>query len=203
MQWTSESISRLTDGELMQLRKNAGGLGVAQIVALCDSALLEATRRVARTGQREAKKPRLIPRRDAFEKRGVFSDCLTNWGGIRSSDDTIVMSIWADDIRSENGACSYLLWAPNENGSRPWSDKPGGKERLKHCVLAAESGRAEGLLVYGERLEGRFPEDKATTVSGVDPAVVLEFRVEHRGQEYWAVWGSRPAYQPTTTGRFA
>src|SRR5438477_372313 len=151
------------------------------------------TRRVARTGQGEAKKPRLIPRRDAFERRGVFSDCLTNWGGIRSSDDTIVMSLWADDIRSENGACSYLLWAPNQDGSRPWSDKPGGKERLKHCVLAAESGRAEGLLVYGERLEGRFPEDKATTVSGVDPAVVLEFRVEHRGQEYWAVWGARAA----------
>ena len=47
--------------------------------------------------------------------------------------------------------------------------------------------------MYGERLEGRFPEDKATTVSGVDPAVVLEFRVEHRGQEYWAVWGARAA----------
>ena len=193
MQWTRESIGRLTDGELRQLRKNAGGLAAAGIVALCDSALLDSTRRVARTGQGEAKKPRLIPRRDAFERRGVFSDCLTNWGGIRSSDDTIVMSLWADDIRSENGACSYLLWAPNHDGSRPWSDKPGGKERLKHCVLAAESGRAEGLLVYGERLEGRFPEDKATTVSGVDPAVVLEFRVEHRGREYWAVWGARAA----------
>jgi hypothetical protein len=193
MQWTSESISRLTDSELRQLRKNAGGLGVAEIVALCDSALLDSTRRVARTGQSEAKKPRLIPRRDAFEKRGVFSDCLTNWGGIRSSDNTIVMSIWADDIRNENGACSYLLWAPNRNGSRPWSDKPGGKERFRHCVLAAKKGGAEGILVYGERFAGRLPEDKATTVSGVDPAVVLEFRVEHRGQEYWAVWGARAA----------
>ena len=87
MQWTRESIRRLTDGELTQLRKNAGGLGSAEIVALCDSALLDSTRRVARTGQGEAKKPRLIPRRDAFERRGVFSDCLTNWGGIRSSDE--------------------------------------------------------------------------------------------------------------------
>src|SRR5256885_4037423 len=170
MQWTRESIRRLTDGELRQLRKNAGGLAAAGIVALCDGALLDATRHVARTGQREAKKPRLIPRRDAFEKRGVFSDCLTNWGGIRSSDDTIVMSLWADDIRSENGACSYLLWAPNRNGSRPWSDKPGGKERLKHCVLAEERGGAEGLLVYGEGPQGGVPPGKTPTAFRVGPA---------------------------------
>src|SRR2546427_10071693 len=124
MQWTRESIRRLTDGELRQLRKNAGGLAAAGIVALCDSALLDSTRRVARTGQGEAKKPRLIPRRDAFERRGVFSDCLTNWGGIRSSDDTIVLSISADDIRRDNVACNYLLRAPNQNDRRPGSVKP-------------------------------------------------------------------------------
>jgi len=68
-----------------------------------------------------------------------------------------------------------------------------GRQGASQALLAEERGGAEGLLVYGERLEGRFPEDKATTVSGVDPTVVLEFRVEHRGHEYWAVWGTRAA----------
>src|SRR5207245_11597245 len=100
MQWTRESIGRLTDGELRQLRKNAGRLAAAGIVALCDSALLDSTRRVARTGQREAQKPRLTPRRAAFEKRGVSSDCLTNSAGLRSSDDTIGLSARAAAART-------------------------------------------------------------------------------------------------------
>jgi hypothetical protein len=102
-----------------------------------------------------------------------------------------VMSIWKDDIRSDNGACRYLLWAPNEKGSRPWSDKPDGRERLEHCRQACERGSAEVLLVYGEPLAGHLPEDRATTVSGIDPAVVLHVEVVLRGREYWAIWGGR------------
>ena len=65
----------------------------------------------------------------------------------------------------------------------------GGQERLEHCRLAAEGGGAEGLLVYGERMEGTLPDDKALSVQGVDPHIVLTLRVDKRGEEYWASWG--------------
>jgi len=45
--------------------------------------------------------------------------------------------------------------------------------------------------VYGEPFEGRIPEDKAKTISGVDAAIVLHVEVVLRGREYWAVWGRR------------
>jgi hypothetical protein len=66
-------------------------------------------------------------------------------------------------------------------------------ERLEHCKLAVERGGAEGLLAYGERLEGHLPEDKARTVLGVDADTVLRFKVEKRGKEFWATWGRRNA----------
>jgi hypothetical protein len=54
-----------------------------------------------------------------------------------------------------------------------------------------ERDRNEGLLVYGEALDGHLPEDKARSVHGVDPETVLRFKVEKRGEEYWAVWGKK------------
>jgi hypothetical protein len=36
-----------------------------------------------------------------------------------------------------------------------------------------------------------LPEDKARSVHGVDPETVLRFKVEKRGEEYWAVWGKK------------
>ena len=114
---------------------------------------------------------------------------MASWGGVRSSDGMVVFSLWAQDIRYEGGACSYLLWAPNVAGSRPWSDTRGGKERLQHCKLAHERGSAEGLLVYGTRRQGFLPEDRASTIKGVDRDVVIVFQVVLRGAEYWAVWG--------------
>jgi len=132
-----------------------------------------------------------VTRRNAFEPRGVMLSAPSSWGGIRPSDGTVVMSIWKDDIRSDNGVCRYLLWAPNQEGSRPWSDKPDGRERLEHCRLACERGSAEALLVYGEPLAGHIPEDRAATVSGIDPSVVLHIEVVLRDREYWAVWGGR------------
>lgn len=134
---------------------------------------------------------RLVSRRTAFETRGVTLQSQSSWGGIRSSDGTVVLSIWKDLIQSDRGACSYLLWAPNENGSRPWSDKPAGKERLEHCRKACERGSAEALLAYGEAEAGHIPENKAKTISGVDAALVLQVSVVLRGKEYWAIWGSR------------
>ncbi len=192
--WTTERIARLAQREVAQLRTNAAQLGEAEIVARCDKVLLLERPIVLaeKAGRRlKAKYPRLVTRRSAFETRGVTLSALSSWGGIRSSDGTVVLSIWKDDIQSENGACSYLLWAPNKNGSRPWSDKPGGRERLEHCRQACERGAAEALLVYGEPLAGHIPEDKAATVSGIDPSVVLRVEVVLRGREYWAIWGGR------------
>jgi hypothetical protein len=150
-------------------------------------------RAAARGGATAAKNGRhLVSRSRAFEARGVFlQDTRGSWSGVRKSDGMVVMTIWAKSVESGDGACSYLLWAPNVDGSRPWSDKAAGKERLEHCRLALKQGGAEGLLVYGERLEGHLPEDKARTVQGVDPETVLRFKIEARGDEYWAVWGRR------------
>ncbi len=96
-------------------------------------------------------------------------------------------------VPSADGGCRYLLWAPNAAGTRPWFDTPAGRERLEHCKRAIELGRAEGLLVYGQRLEGRLPEDTASAIHGVDAETVLLFEVEERGQQFWAVWGRKSA----------
>jgi hypothetical protein len=192
--WTIDRIARLAQREVTQLRTNAENLGEARVVALCDQVLLLERPRVLaeKAGRRlKAKHPHLVTRRNAFETRGVTLAAPSSWGGIRPSDGTVVMSIWKDDIRSENGACRYLLWAPNHKGSRPWSDKPDGRERLEHCRQACERGSAEALLVYGEPLAGHIPEDRAATVSGIDPTVVLHVEVILRGREYWAIWGGR------------
>lgn len=192
--WTIERIARLAQREVTQLRTNAAGLGDAEVIALCDKVLqLERPSVLAEKARRRlrAKHPRLVARRTAFETRGVTLLALSSWGGIRPSDGTVVMSIWKDDIQSENGACSCLLWAPNDKGSRPWSDRPAGRERLEHCRLACERGTAEAILVYGEKLAGHLPEDRAVTVAGIDPSVVLRVEVVLRGREYWAVWGGR------------
>ena len=126
--------------------------------------------------------------------RGVQLDAgMSSWGGVRKSDGVVVFSLWADDVRSERGGCSYLLWAPNRAGSRAWSDMPGGKERLEHCKLALEKGEAEGFLVHGVRREGVLPQERARSVAGADPAIVIRFQVGQRGPEYWAVWGSAAA----------
>jgi hypothetical protein len=195
MDWTRDRIDRLTTPEVRQLRANAEALGKVVVLASCDEVLSRRPkravgRRVART--RSADDTHLVSRRKALETQGVIlRNPSWSWGGVRRSDGAVIMTIWADDVQTADGTCSYLLWAPNVNGSRPWSDKPGGKERLEHCRLALAHGTAGGLLVYGERLQGRLPEDKASTVRGADPNTVLNFRVIRRGEEFWAAWGER------------
>jgi hypothetical protein len=191
--WTGARIARLARRDLTQLRANAADLGDAKVVALCDHALLTAPRGPGSDIARRLKASgvRLVSRRSAFEARGVTLQALSSWGGIRGTDGTVVLSIWKDAIESALGVCSYLLWAPNRNGARPWSDTPAGRERLEHCRQAATLGAAEALLVYGEPLAGHIPEDKATTISGVDAVIVLQVEVVLRGEEYWAVWGRR------------
>ncbi|HXM83204.1 MAG TPA: hypothetical protein VN929_14925 [Burkholderiales bacterium] len=190
--WTRERIERLPQREIEQLRTNAGTLGEEGVVALCDEALrgLPKTKRSA--AAKNSKTRRLISRGKAFEARGVYlDDVRSSWGGVRKSDGMVVLSIWADAIKSRDGACNYLLWAPNVDGSRPWSDTASGQERLKHCRLAIEVAAAEGLLVFGELMDGYIPEDRARSVHGVDPETVVRFKVEKQGEEYWAVWGKK------------
>ena len=103
------------------------------------------------------------------------------------------MAIWQAAVQTSDGSCSCLLWAPNKDGARPWSDSAAGVERLEHCKLAMQRRGAEGLLVHGEPLEGRLPEDRARTVLGIDAETVIHFQVELRDGEYWACWGKKTA----------
>lgn len=198
VEWTRERIDALGKSEIEQLRANAQTLGETVVATLCEEVLRVRPRNVAKRGDAPAgsskQRRRLISRAKAFEARGIFlQDARGSWSGVRKSDGVVVISIWASGIQSQDGGCSYLLWAPNVDGSNPWSDKPAGKERLEHCRLAHERGSAEGLLVHGERLDGHIPEDRARTVQGVDPETVVHFNIEQRGKEYWAVWGKKSA----------
>lgn len=192
--WSKDRIELLSTPEIVQLRLNAEKLRATDIAALCEEVLHARPKSGGKSGaklsSRAANSRRLVSRGTAFESRGVsLRDPRTSWSGVRKSDGMVVMNLWADSIQSKDGRCSCLLWAPNVDGSRPWSDQPAGKERREDCRLALERGVAEGLLVYGKHLEGRLPEDKALTVLGVDPATVLHFQVEQRGKEFWATWG--------------
>lgn len=193
--WTRERVDRLQQSEIQQLKSNASRLGAHDLVALCEESLGRQPASGSKStapARQKVERQRLISRRSAFEARGVrLQDVRTSWGGVRESDGRVVMSLWSSEIKSRNGACNYLLWAPNRDGSRPWSDTPSGQERLKHCRLVGHEHTAEGLLVQGELLEGFIPEDRARSVHGVVPETVVVFSVEKHGDEYWAVWGKK------------
>jgi hypothetical protein len=190
-EWPRERIAQLERDEIEHLRANARELGESEIAELCDAVLATRGERGRGATATRAKAKRLVSRSAAFEARGVYLHNLrTSWGGVRRSDGTVVFGIWADAVKSRDGGCACLLWQPNA-GSHPWSDSPAGRERLKHCELALTSPGAEGLLVYGERLAGHAPEEKARSIHGVDPHTVVQLRVVKQGEEYWAVWGAR------------
>ena len=194
--WTRERVEQLGKQDLQQLQANAVRLAEPELAAMCAEVLKGRPKGVGHgdAAPARSKLRHLMSRARAFEARGVWlQDTRTSWSGVRKSDDTVVMMLWAASVESNGGGCSYLLWAPNVDGARPWSDKPAGLERLEHCKLAVERGSAEGLLAYGERLEGHLPEDKARTVLGVDADTVLRFKVEKRGKEFWATWGRKSA----------
>jgi hypothetical protein len=195
--WTLARIGELSVQEIKQLRDNAERLNEPSIVELCRAALQEARSsrgRAVRKSRPRTRAGRLIARVKAFETRGVFlQDARTSWSGVRKADGKVVMALWADAVESAGGTCRYLLWAPNVDGSRPWSDKPAGRERLEHCKRALDLGGAEGLLVYGQGLTTHLPEDKAYAIHGVDAETVLTFEVEQVGAEFWAKWGKKPA----------
>ena len=195
-EWTLARIAELSVQEIKQLRDNAERLNEPSLVERCRTALQHAR---SHRGQKTQSKPgppikarRLIARVKAFEARGVFlQDTRSSWSGVRPADGKVVMALWADAIQTAGGRCRYLLWAPNIDGSRPWSDKPAGKERLEHCKRALERGSAEGLLVYGQGLAAYLPEDKAHAIHGADAEIVLTLEVEQVGAEIWAKWGKK------------
>ena len=190
--WTMERVAKLDRDEIEQLRANALGLGEHEVAAICEKALVHSPKRRTTPAAKQAKAQRLISRSAAFEARGVYlDDARTSWGGVRKSDGAVVMGLWAAAVKSRDGGCGCLLWAPNVDGSRPWSDSASGQERLKHCRLVMDGAAAEGLLVFGQALEGHVPEEKARSIYGVDPQTVVRFKVEKRGEQYWAVWGRR------------
>jgi hypothetical protein len=196
-EWTPERLANLSKQELTNLQANAVRLGEAELAALCDGILKDRPRRgptSSGAGARTKARQKLLPRSRAFGARGVWlQDPRTSWSGIRKTDGTVVIALWQAAVQTSDGACACLLWAPNVDGARPWSDSVGGRERLEHCKVAVERGSAEGLLVHGEPLEGRLPEDRARTVLGIDAETVIQFQVELRGAEYWASWGKKSA----------
>jgi hypothetical protein len=193
--WTRERLDQLSRQELVNLQANAERLDETELAALCATLLKERPRRGALSSAvvtRLKGRPKLIPRTRAFEARGVsLHDPRTSWSGVRKADGMVVMALWRAAVQARDGGCACLLWSPNVAGTRPWSDTPAGRERLEHCKLAIEREDAEGMLVYGQPLEGRLPEDRASTVLGIDAETVIRFQVELRGAEYWASWGKK------------
>lgn len=189
-QWSKEKINTLSTPELRQLLANAEQLKEAEVAALCNELLCERPRGYAPVRRHRPKgMRRLVTRGKAFEMHGVsLRSRIWSRGGVRPGDGAVVVTVRAEEVQTAEGANSCLLWAPNVAGSRPWSDKPGGQERLEHCRLALERGEAEGLLAYGKHLEGAPPDENAVGVGGVDAESVLNLRIEKRGDEYWATW---------------
>ena len=198
-EWTRERVEQLSKQDIEQLRTNAERLGETGIVAVCDDALNARPRNAGGRGatKQRASAKHLVSRAKAFQARGIYLPEVGNsWSGVRKADGMVVMSLWAGGIVSGPDGCSCLLWRPDPEGARPWSDTDSGKLRLEHCRLALKQGAAEGLLVHGEALDGYVPEDKARTVHGVDPEVVVHLTVQQRGEEYWAVWGAKAEQGP-------
>jgi len=196
IEWTLERIAGLSSPEVRQLLANATRLEDTGIAARCAEVLKDRPDQggggAAAPASAERKGLRLVSRDTAFGLRGAS---LTNrfWSrsGVTRAGD-IIFALWAADARREGGGTSYLLWAPNVDGSRPWSDKPAGRERLEHCQRALKRGAAFGLLVYGERIPGVLPDDKAARIDGVDAGLLMHLTLEMRGAQYWAL--SRRGY---------
>ena len=189
--WSREQIDKLSTPELRALLANAERLKEPEVAALCNE-LLNARPRghvVVRRHRLPGEARRLVTRNKAFEMHGVtLRNRIWSRGGVRS-DGAVVLTIRAEEVQKAESGSSCILWGPNNGESRPWSDKPGGKERLEHCRIALERGAAEGLLTYGKHAAaGADNKDNGTSADRVDAEHVLNLRVEKRGEEYWATW---------------
>lgn len=199
--WTRERLDQLDKAELVNLQANATRLGEIELAERCNE-LLKLRPRAGRGGSGARVPPKkgrekLQSRSNAFAAMGIWlHDPRTSWSGIRKADGMVVIALWRAAVQAIDGGCACLLWSPNSEGVRPWSDSAAGRERLEHCKLAVQRGTAEGLLVHGEPLEGRLPEDRARTVFGIDTRTLVHLRVELRGAEYWGIWGKKKDMPP-------
>jgi hypothetical protein len=177
-QWSRERIDKLSTAELRALLINAERLKETEVAALCNEILGARPRGHApvRRDKRGLPAHGLVTRTKAFEMHGVSPRNRT-WsrGGVRT-DGAVVLTLRVDEVQPAAVGKACLLWGPNVAGSRPWSDSPGGQERLEHCRMALERGAAEGLLIYGAKTDR------------VDAQTVLKLQVEKRDDEYWATW---------------
>lgn len=190
--WSREQLDKLSTLELRALLDNAERLKEAEVASICNELLdsrphgRPAVRREKVAGPRR----RLVARGKAFEMHGIVpGNRVWSRGGIRATNGatgTVVFVLRADEVKKTEGTDSYLLWAPNIDNSHPWSDTPGGKERLEHCRIALESGVAEGLLVYGKPAAAAPVKSNGAATDPVDAEHVLNLRIEKRGEEYWA-----------------
>jgi hypothetical protein len=191
MIWSKEKVAQLKQQEVESLRSNALRLHETEVVAWCDEILQRKPSKNGRPGkvkrQHELDGRPLLRMNAAMEARGVkLRNPRWSWGGVRSSDGIVVLTMWAAGVQKDGQLSRYLLWGPEKG----WSASPGGKERLEHCRLAiANGGRAEGVLIYGARRGRDVPEDEPSKVSGVDAHKVISLRIQQEGQEYWAAWG--------------
>jgi hypothetical protein len=187
--WSKEQLEKLSTLELRALVANAERLNEPEVAALCNEILDARPRGQAPVRQQRlpGQARRLVSRGKAFELHGVSPRSRT-WsrGGIRT-DGAVVLTVPAADVQKAASGSSCLLWGPNVDDSRPWSDTPGGQERLEHCRIALERGAADGLLAYAKRAVGAAPEANASA-DRLDPKTVLNLHIEKRGEEYWATW---------------
>ena len=194
MDWNRERIASLVTEDVRQLRDNAFSRGRQSVVAERDDVLKERPKpRMGKraTRGRDGDKRTLVSRSKAFELRGVkLENPRWSWGGTRTADGALVLTVWADNIDTDGTESRYLLWGPNVEGSRPWSDTPGGKERRAHCKAALSRDDTEGLLIYGEQSTAAVNE--ASKVVGADAGRVIKFKVVQEGEEYWAQWSTEP-----------
>lgn len=178
-QWSRDQMDKLSTLELRALLDNAERLHEPEVAALC-SEILSARphgHTPARRREQASRTRELVTRGKAFEMNGVtLRSRLWSRGGTRS-DGAVMLVLHVNDVRPEGAKKSCLLWAPNADGARPWSDSAGGKERLEHCRSALERGSAQGFLAHGA--PGRERADAAN---------VLDLEIEQRGDEYWASW---------------
>lgn len=119
-----------------------------------------------------------ISRVQAFSEQGVtLAYPARSWSGVRAEDGMVVIAIREGEVQASFDGFSCLLWSPVIEGATEWVDRPIKHERLTHCRLAVRYGGAEGLLIGGSG-------------ATVDQGSVLELRIEKRGAEYWAFWGT-------------
>jgi hypothetical protein len=195
--WTRERLDQLDKPELLNLQANAARLGENELAQLCSELLKQRPRGDSGAIVPKKGRDKFLSRSNAFAAMGIWlQDPRTSWSGVRKADGMVVMAVWRAAVQAIDGGCACLLWRPNSAGVRPWSDTAAGRERLEHCKLAMQRGSAEGLMVHGEPLEGRLPEDRARSVFGIDMRTVVHLRVELRGREYWGIWGKKTYVGP-------